>query len=164
MLNQQELAAIFDRRAGTVYMVARGYGLQKVDCEDIVQETFMRLMHAAPRFRSLEHEKAWLIVTAGNLCKNHFKRASNRDLPLEDWDEEGEEVGEEARELLWAMRRMPERLRLVLHLTYYEGYKSHEVADILGLHPASVRRKLVEARECLKLILEGGKYDRREVP
>lgn len=161
MLNIQDLEAIFKRRAGTVYMVARGYGLQKTDCEEIVQETFVRLMHAAPRFKSLDHEKAWLIVTAGNLCKNHFKRASYQDLPLEDWDQAEEEVGGEAGELLWALRKLPEDLRLVLHLTYYEGYKSHEISEILGLHPASVRRKLVKARECLKTIIEGGKNDRR---
>ena len=39
----------------------------------MVQNTFIRLMKDKTVFQSVEHEKAWLIRTATNLCKDHFK-------------------------------------------------------------------------------------------
>lgn len=154
MLQKNTLAAIYEKHYATVYMVAVGYGLQRSDCEDIVHDTFMRLIRYEPEFKNAEHEKAWLIVAAGNLCKNLFRKSSSKDLPLEDWDapyhpnDEGDEV-------IQAVRSLPERLRQTVHLYYYEGYKSHEIAEMLKLHPASVRRQLVEARDMLKERLGG---------
>jgi RNA polymerase sigma-70 factor (ECF subfamily) len=43
------------------------------DIEDAVQETFYRLINKKTRFKSAEHEKAWLIRTAANICKDKLK-------------------------------------------------------------------------------------------
>ena len=43
------------------------------DAEDAVQNTFLKYINKAPEFESPEHEKAWLIVTARNECKNQLK-------------------------------------------------------------------------------------------
>lgn len=59
-------------------MVAVGYGLQAADCEDVVQESFMRLLRADPVFNDPEHKKAWLIVTAANVCKNYLARSERK--------------------------------------------------------------------------------------
>ena len=87
MRSKEELAEIYQRQARTVYMVAVGYGLQAADCEDVVQESFMRLLHADPVFNDPEHKKAWLIVTAANVCKNYLARSERKNLALPDWDQ-----------------------------------------------------------------------------
>lgn len=159
MLQKTKLAEIYERQADTIYLVAVGYGMQRADCEDIVHETFLKLMRYAPDFESQEHEKAWLIVTAANICKNLFRKRYRKDLPLEDWDRPEEAKSAEAEnDLLAALRKLPERLRLTVHLYYYEGYQSAEIAEMLGLHPASVRRQLSQARKLLKEEL-GGEWE-----
>lgn len=151
MIRIEELEAIYERYFETVYCVAVGYGMQRTDCEDIAQETFVRLMRAQPEFKNSRHEKAWLIVTAGNLCKNFFRKRDLQDLPLEDWAAPVyPEEYEVKHDILRYMRSLPERLRLPLHLYYYEGYDSREIAEILKLHPASVRRQLSQARKTLR--------------
>ena len=57
----------------TVYRVCFMYMKTRLDTEDMVQNTFLRLMRDKTIFQSEEHEKAWLIRTATNLCKDHFK-------------------------------------------------------------------------------------------
>lgn len=51
--------------------------------------------------------------------------------------------------------RLPPKDRAALHLYYYEGYSTEEMASILGLSPSSVRSRLARARAKLKLLLEG---------
>ncbi|MDO5016431.1 MAG: sigma-70 family RNA polymerase sigma factor [Eubacteriales bacterium] len=156
MRTKEELARIYQRRARTVYLVAVSYGLQVVDCEDIVQETFIRLLRANPAFNDAEHEKAWLIVTAGNLCKNYLAKSERKNIPLEGWDgpvetgETGSGAYDSEQQMIHCIRQLPERLRLTVYLYYYESYNSREIADMLGIHSASVRRRLSEARRYLK--------------
>ena len=61
------------RNVDTVFRVCFIYLKQsRADLEDAVQDTFLKLIKADKRFESLEHEKAWLIVTATNTCKNYL--------------------------------------------------------------------------------------------
>lgn len=48
------------------------------DAEDMVQETFLKLMNCEKQFESEEHARAWLIVTASNTCKNELRRWKRR--------------------------------------------------------------------------------------
>ena len=43
------------------------------DAEDIVQETYIRLLVKQPKFHDEEHAKAWLIRVCINLCKNQLR-------------------------------------------------------------------------------------------
>ena len=45
------------------------------DCEDAVQEAFLRLITKKPNFRDEGHEKAWLIVCAQNRCRDVMRSA-----------------------------------------------------------------------------------------
>lgn len=149
MVDTKDLASSYERYFETVYCVAVSYGMQRADAEDVVQETFLRLLRADPAFESAEHEKAWLIVTAGNLCKSHFRKKARTELPLEEWSASSPPPDEE--DIIFdCIRKLPENLRLTVHLYYFEGYKSREIAEMLKLHPGSVRRQLTRARNFLK--------------
>lgn len=80
----QELAELYHRHVDTVWRVCYSFMKNRADTEDMVQEAFLRACFWDKPFRSEEHEKAWLIVTASNLCKDALKRAWRRDEPLED--------------------------------------------------------------------------------
>ena len=59
-------------------------------------------------------------------------------------------------EELWqAVHALPDDLRTVVWLHYVEGYRTDEIAGLVGCRPATVRTRLHRARKQLKLDLEG---------
>ncbi|MDF2885174.1 MAG: polymerase sigma factor, sigma-70 family, partial [Clostridiaceae bacterium] len=60
----KEVSEIYNRHVDTVYRVCILYMKNQHDTEDMVQNTFIRLMRDNTEFQSEEHEKAWLIRTA----------------------------------------------------------------------------------------------------
>lgn len=128
------------------------------DAEDIAQETFIALIRHGDSFESDEHEKAWLLRTAVNKCKNHVRSGWIKNtVPIEDAEEPSEDFEpNEGSELLDAVKNLPEKYRLPIHLFYYEGYSINDIAAIMNKKPATVGTLLARARERLKEILKGG--------
>ena len=52
------------------------------------------------------------------------------------------------------MARLPGKYRAVVHLFYYEGYQTEEIARILGRSPSTVRAQLTRARQKLRELLK----------
>ena len=50
---------------------------------------------------------------------------------------------------------LPPEDRMVIHLHYYEGYSTDEIARIVGQRPGTVRSRLSRARQRLKKLMEG---------
>ena len=74
MYSQQTFTHVYDRNVDTVYRVCYSFMKNKSDAEDMTQEAFLRLLSTDIQFENLRHEKAWLIVTASNLCKDSLKK------------------------------------------------------------------------------------------
>lgn len=55
----EELTALYHRHADTVWRVCYSFMKNAPDAEDMVQETFLRLMRSGKAFDSPEHETAW---------------------------------------------------------------------------------------------------------
>lgn len=123
------------------------------DAEDAVQEVFLRLLTAKPRFRDGEHEKAWLIRATLQRAKDICRAKARQDLPLEEAGEVTA-MSEEVPELLSAVQALPEKYSTVIHLYYYEGYSIKEIAKTLGLPSPTVGTRLARGRERLKKILK----------
>lgn len=62
-----------------------------------------------------------------------------------------------SREVLEAVLALPPKQRAAVHLHYYEGYTTDEIAAILGQRPGTVRSHLSRARQALKEQLKGEK-------
>lgn len=60
-MDRSAVAAAYDRQADTVYRICYAYMKNAADAEDMVQETFLRLIGHIDRIQNPEHEKAWLI-------------------------------------------------------------------------------------------------------
>ncbi len=128
--------------------------------EDIVQGVFERLMRRRPIFESREHEKAWLIRTAVNLCLTDLRAESRHgELPLDE--NIAEAYGEDAFEVLDAVQTLPTPDRYAVYLYYYEGYGVKDIGKLLKEPEGTVSSRLSRARKKLKTILEGGNHGRQ---
>ena len=146
----------YRRHSATIYRVCFVYLKNRADTEDMVQNTFLKLMEHPREFESEAHEKAWLITVAGNLCKDFFRKASRRDVSID----EAYHIGVEEcvpDETLQVILSLPEHYRVSLYLFYYEGYSTAEIASMMKKKEGTVRSYLHRGRELLKKML-GGDY------
>ena len=118
------------------------------EAEDAVQDAFLRYLERAPA--DLENPGAWLTRVLVNGCKSRLRLAWRRVGPL---PEALPAPGPEEREELEELFSLPPEDRAVIHLHYYEGYSTDEIARMLSLRPGTVRSRLFRAREKLRKLL-----------
>ena len=147
--SREEIEAIYRRNFKLVYQICLVLMKNVPDAEDAAQTVFGRVMERDKPFRDPEHEKAWLIVTARNQCRDQLKH----------WWRRCREDASALDGLVWdQVAALPDKHRLVLFLHYYQGYATDEIAQMLGENPSTVRSRLVQARKKLKLRLEAEGY------
>jgi RNA polymerase sigma-70 factor (ECF subfamily) len=120
---------------------------------------FIRYLKTPPAFNNESHEKAWFIRVTINVCKSIYRtRLFRKTQPL---DEQTPYASEEY-ELLESVMRLHPNYSTPLHLYYYEGYSTREIAEILDISETNVQTRLLRARKKLKEQLkeDGFVYER----
>ena len=144
---------LLDRYGNSLLRYAYSYLHNMEDAEEVLQDTLIQFLKTAPVFLSREHEKAWLLRVAANLSKNRLNYNK-----LRQTDELNEELTAEGREdlsFVWdAVRQLPESCREAVHLFYYEGLSTKQIASVLQRKESTVRSDLHRGREQLKTILK----------
>ncbi len=122
----------------------------QADAEDAVSETIIKYIEKAPAFADKEHQKAWLIKVASNKCRDMLRADRRRNwVSLDDMRELCRE--EQDREVMYELLSLPPKYRLAIYLHYIAGYKTAEMAGMLGISPAAARKRLEYGRKMLKL-------------
>ena len=152
--SQEEVASLYERHVDMVYHLCLMLMKNVPDAEDAVQTVFRKVMEYDKPFHDPEHEKAWLIVTARNECRNQLKhwwrtrRESEEVLNSLTWEQPEDGA-------LWeSILRLPEHCRVALYLHCCQGYTAQETAEILGKNPSTIRGWLFQGRKRLKKLLE----------
>ena len=118
------------------------------EAEDAVQDAFVRYLERAPA--DLERPGAWLMRVLVNGCRSRLRLAWRRECPLpETLPAPGPEERQEVEELF----SLPPQDRAVLHLFYYEGYSTGEIAQMTGQRPGTVWARLTRARQRLRKLI-----------
>ena len=155
-MEREEAERLVERHGSAVYRLAYARTGRREDAEDVTQETFLRLVRAAPVFQDDAHCRAWLLRVAAHCAADVFRSPwRKRDVPLETAAEAVTPMPEEADgSVLAAVCALPEKYRLPVHLFYYEGCSIAETAAILGRRESTVRTQLTRARAMLRERLE----------
>ena len=146
----EEFAEIYNRHVDTVYRVCFSFMKNAADTEDMVQETFLKLMSCRKVFETKEHEKAWLIVTASNTCKDELRRFKRKMDYISGSLRQQEVYTDDRDGILQAVLALPMKYKEVVYLYYYEGYQTSEISKLLHCPASTVRNQLSRARELLK--------------
>ena len=151
--------AAIDRYADMVYRLALSQMKNTIDADDLFQEVFVRLVSHIRDMESWEHVKAWLIRVTINCAKKHYGLYWNKNV---DFLEEpgrvadgcgGPELPEE-HPVRAAVRELPPKYRLVIHLYYYEEKTVAEIARLTGQKETTVKSQMHRAREMLKDLIQ----------
>ena len=155
------IARIYQRHVKMVYRLCYSFLGNANDAEDATQGVFMRLMRSPRRFEDVEHVKAWLIVCAQNFCRDVLKSSYHAKTSVESdeavFDKAISDSGtQEQSDVEEAILRLPEKYKTCVYMYYYEGYRSHEIAQMINVPDSTVRGYLSEARRLLKEYLGSG--------
>jgi len=155
--SKQRAEALFTQYGSSLLRLADADMKNVDDADEILQEALIQYLKTAPVLENEAHEKAWLFRVAGNLSKNRI--AYNR---VRSTDELKESLVAQQREdlsFVWeAVKDLPVKYREVIHLFYYEGLSTAQIAAILEQKESTVRSHLMRGREKLRSILKEG-YD-----
>lgn len=129
------------------------------DAEDICQTVFLKLLTSGQTFDSPAHEKAWIIRTTANACKDALRSTfRRRTVALEAAaTTAAPEAPDNA--VLEAVMELPENYREAVYLHYFEGYSVREIAGLLGRSEAAVTAHLSRGRRKLRTTLGGECYE-----
>ena len=153
-LEEQEAQRLVETYSDLILRLSYTYLNHTQDAQDICQTVFLKLWEKAPAFVSPDHERAWIIRTTANTCKDLLKSYWRKTTaPLEAAAAVPAPQPEEG-SLLAAVNLLPPQYRAVIYLHYYEGYAAKEIAALLGKTPAAVASLLHRGRLRLKTLLE----------
>jgi len=167
--------AAFDRLvelySGKVFALLTRYLGPVAQREDLVQETFLRVIRARDRYEPRARFSTWLYRIVFNLCVNERERGSGRDsrtLEAVEQQAGGDSVlvderveppshGLEREDTIELVRRaieaLPPRQRMALILAKYEGLSYDEVARALDSTEKAIKSTIHRARESLRVAL-----------
>ena len=125
------------------------------DAEDATQETYLRYMKYEPELTDSEHERRWLLRVLVNVCKDMGKRrARQRVISIDELANLLEARDEETLGVMEKIMSLPEIYRTVMDLYYVEGVSGEEIAQLLSVSYATVRKRLQKGRKLLGIALE----------
>jgi RNA polymerase sigma-70 factor (ECF subfamily) len=148
---RQPVLALFEEHGAGVYRFALAVLRRPEDAEDVVQDTFLKLLDHARAGGDATNLRGWLFTVAANGCRDRMRRrwrwipwtpACERAVdPPPLHDEDGRLAA--ARH---ALARLAPRDRLLVALRA-QGLSYREIASATGVRPVSVGRLLARALE-----------------
>ena len=148
------------------------------EARDVCQETFLRVLRRADRFREGGRFSTWMYQIALNLCRDHRRKSRRWSRIVDDGalDDEGApqvadasdapdrpEIAAERHEVQAyvqrALERIPAEQREVLVLKEFEGLKFREIAEILGCPESTVKSRMYYGLRGLKAALTRDGFD-----
>ena len=146
-----DLAGLLEEHGDHLLRLCTLYLGDRSQAEDAVQDTFLKFLEKAPA--ELDSPPAWLMRVLVNGCRDRLRAAwRRRSVPL--WESLPAPEPEERQELE-EIFSLPPADRAVIHLFYYEGLSTGEIARLTGQAEGTVRSRLSRARARLRRLLEG---------
>ena len=142
------------------------------ECEDLLQETFLRVYRNRHSYRRIAKFSTWLYTIAGNLARSEYRKRRRRKLySLQSINREDEEYEMEVPDETFspdkhtegaiqdyhiqeALARIPEEFREVVVLRDVQQLSYEEIANITGLPMGTVKSRINRGRTKLQSLLK----------
>ena len=163
--DSEAFSAIVERYYQRCLRFARGVLHNPADAEDVVQDAFVRLYRALPRYEERHRFDAWLFRILGNCCRTANAVSRRQDARGEDEAELDRlaapdrtdaafelDFGDEVRR---ALAEVPPYNREVFLLHYVEGFSYEEIERITGVRRSALKMRVKRASDYLRARLAG---------
>jgi len=144
--DETALTALIDRYAASVHAYLLRHSNSREDADDLLQETWVRVARSARSFDTARRFRSWIYGIATNLARDLFRRRTTRERALRDLATHPPAASGadpvDRRELRERIAELPENLRAVLLLRYYEGMSEAEMAEVLNVPRGTIKSRL----------------------
>jgi len=137
-----------------LFKVCMVYLCNKEDVEEVMQESFIKLIYNCPKFNNDEHEKAWLIRITINKCKDML-RSVWRTRVVNISDVHSYITSTSDIHTMEEIIKLPYKYKGAIHLYYFEDYSVKQISQTLKITESAVKMRLKRGRDILKIELEG---------
>jgi RNA polymerase sigma-70 factor (ECF subfamily) len=152
--------ALVERYTPALRRFASQAGVPPQDIDDLLQETWLRVVRSAGRYDPLQPFPRWLFTIAMNRIRSRWERDTPQ--PLHDIDVASAGAGADARieseQRATAVRSLvsglPQHLGDTILLRYFEELSEREVAQRLGIPLGTVKSRLHHGMRRLRSELE----------
>ena len=123
--------------------------------EDMVQETFERFFGALISGAEIQQTKSYLYSIAGNIIKKNYKKKKEIMTDrLPDIEDENPKNIEIRIDIERALEQLPEEIKEIVILFFFQGLKQKEIADLLNIKLSLVKSRVYYIEELLAKQLE----------
>ena len=152
---------LFERYKKMLYGFFYNQTSNVVMSEDLVQNTFYRVIKYKHHYRGDQQFKAWIFTIARNAMKDEFRKNKNKHQDIDlyknhfvDSTASDENLHQEDKQniLQKALNQLSPEKKEILILIKLNGKKYKEVADILGMNESTVKSKVFRAIKDLQTI------------
>lgn len=168
MKNPKDMSAfnkIYEHYRNRLYCFSYSYTRNHSGAEEVVQETFIRMIDKIKQLRDPESFQTWLFKTCYS-CILLYHRKENRFKNLDDVQEVSNvkykgktqveifEENEALDEIKEVMEELGTRFQSVAMLYYFDELKIKEISDVLKIPEGTVKTRLRKIKEDLKVKLD----------
>ncbi|SDB29423.1 RNA polymerase sigma-70 factor, ECF subfamily [Ruminococcaceae bacterium FB2012] len=159
-LRSEDISDFYQAHYTAVFRLCMSFMKNEQEAADAAEETFLRWLERSGDPGDGRYGEAWLIVTAGNYCRDLLRRRKRfgREDISSAYELTAPDTSHRDRELWSAVTDLPDKYKTVLFLYYYKDMTVEEIAKAAGIRRGTVRSQLSRARQLLRQAL-GGDFD-----
>jgi RNA polymerase sigma-70 factor (ECF subfamily) len=159
-MDEETFRGFYVRTSGMLWAYLARATNDPAAADDLLQESYYRLLRTSTPFESEDHRKNYLFRIATNLIRDRHRRPrpDNAQLPEHGDGEIAAQLDlarqtQQRADLQRAMAQLSQRERALVWLAYGQGSTHQEIAGMLGLKTGSIKPLLFRARRKLARIL-----------
>ncbi len=153
--------ALYEHYASYVYGICLRYAKNSQDAEDLMQDAFVKILKNIKRYKDYGSFTGWLTRIAVNTAISFYRKKA-RHMTSPDSEAVDKEADQPffvdshvfAKDIVEAIKKLPDGYRLVFNLYAIEGYDHNEIGEMLGIAASSSRSQYFRARKMLQKALE----------
>jgi RNA polymerase sigma-70 factor (ECF subfamily) len=155
--DERSLTLLYEKTSARLFYIALGITKNRASAEDVLQESFIRVVKHAASFKKKDNGYGWLCTVVRNAALSYIKKQR----PEEDIDEfyslqderESPQKNETRIEVQEALSKLEKSERRLVWLKYFGDYTLREIAVIEGIPKSTAAYNLQRAEEKLKKFL-----------
>ena len=151
---------LYNAYAGRMLVVCVRYVQNQIEAEDILQEAFIKIFQNLDKFRAESTLGAWIKRIVVNTAISHIRLQQHfqnmDDVQVYENQITNNQSGIEGiqfQELIEMIQKLPKCCQAVFNLFAVEGYKHHEIAELLNITEGTSKSQYSRARVILQSML-----------
>ena len=156
VMNKEELSKLILENQEEMYVLAYSILKNQADAQDAVSECIVRAFENRTSLRKRTSARSWLMKILINVSRSAITKRQKVVLFADP--EQYEQEPETAEDHLWSViLELPENVRVVMVLYYYEGFSVREISTLLDIPEGTTKTRLSSGRKQLAKWIEDGK-------